>query len=93
MIHELMSNSLKHAFTGRLFGEIRIEISATETGLRFDYKDDGPGFDFYDRLRSSETLGLILINLLARQLGGALAVLPGPGLHIRLELHDRPQAG
>jgi two-component system, sensor histidine kinase PdtaS len=75
IINELVSNALKHGFPDARVGEITVELSPTnEQRLVLSVRDNGvglpPGFD--SELRA--TLGLQLVSLLAKQLGGQLTV-------------------
>ncbi len=44
VINELLTNSSRHAFAGRNYGRIDIEISEKSNKIILEYKDDGPGF-------------------------------------------------
>jgi two-component sensor histidine kinase len=86
LVNELVSNSLKHAFKGGLFGTIQIELSASETDIVLIYRDDGKGFDFYGHLHSSETMGIVLINLLLRQLKAEHRLIKGKGFGLEIKI-------
>ena len=87
IINELISNSLKYAFTGGGSGEIRISVRRIDDGLlEIVYGDNGPGLQFRD-IKDIKTLGLKLVNNLAtKQLGGELELVPGKGAEFRLRL-------
>lgn len=68
MINEIVTNSLKHAFTGDRRGRISIDLRPEGSGYRLTVADDGPGFA--DTGKRGQGLGLRLIDVLARQLGG-----------------------
>jgi two-component system, sensor histidine kinase PdtaS len=75
IINELVSNSLKHGFPGGKGGSIHITLRPEgPERLKLCVADDGvglpPGFD----VRDTPSLGLQLVNTLARQLGGAVEV-------------------
>lgn len=89
IVNELVSNSLKHAFSGRKEGKIEIKIHSDETGNAQSnrYKiaekgteytlivsDDGVGIPEEVDFESSDTLGLQLVNILAEQLDGTIKV-------------------
>lgn len=80
IINELVSNSLKHAFPGGGVGSINIRLRPADAGrLTLTVADDGVGLpDGFDVSRTS-SLGLQLVNTLARQLGGEVLVGCGAG--------------
>jgi PAS domain S-box-containing protein len=85
IINELVSNSLKHAFPGGKGGSIEITLRPDgPERLRLCVSDDGvglpPGFDVHD----TPSLGLQLVNTLARQLGGAVEVGGGAGAEFNI---------
>jgi two-component sensor histidine kinase len=71
---ELVTDSVKHAFPEGRRGSIRIGLRHEGAGLYLEISDDGvglpPGFD----RDASKGLGMKLVTLLARDLGGALEV-------------------
>jgi PAS domain S-box-containing protein len=74
IINELITNALKHAFPGSRGGTVRVALARTGGQLRLEVADDGVGFpDGWD-LRTSASLGLRLVTMLTRQLGGEFAV-------------------
>ncbi|MBI5473794.1 MAG: PAS domain S-box protein [Ignavibacteriae bacterium] len=78
IVHELISNALKHAFPdGREGGvtvELRQQVQTEEHRIKLTVSDDGvgfaPGLDF----RATESLGLQLVNTLVEQLQGNIAL-------------------
>jgi PAS domain S-box-containing protein len=86
IIHELVSNSLKHAFPGGREGEICIVLrpgddlpvapgdSAAQAGdmLALIVSDNGIGFPEDFDFRNTSSLGLQLVSMLTRQLKGAI---------------------
>ncbi len=77
---ELISNCLKHGFSGDQCGEVRVELQPINGGpqLRLRVSDTGVGLapDFEERRRHS--LGLRLVANLASQMHGVLEIGPGP---------------
>jgi len=75
LLNELITNSFKHAFTGRDQGLIRLDMHRAEDG-RFvlDYSDDGVGIPQEKAHGESGTLGVSLIESLVDQLNGRLSV-------------------
>ncbi len=83
IVNELMTNSLKHAFSGGRSGEIRVSLHADAEGtIQLRVSDTGAGLpsDFTTRQRTS--LGLQLVSDLAKQLRGALEVGPQSALTV-----------
>ena len=72
IINELVTNAVKYAFTETAHGEIRIELTKTEQGIRMLVKDNGVGFPPEMNFRETETLGLQLVNMLVKQLDGTI---------------------
>ncbi|MFE1598257.1 sensor histidine kinase [Methylobacterium sp. ID0610] len=87
-VNELVTNALKHAYPAGV-GEIRVEgVRLADGGLSLSVADDGvglpPGFDLAAATRRS--LGMRVIQGLARQLAGTLALGEGPGARFVLTL-------
>jgi PAS domain S-box-containing protein len=80
IINELVSNSLKHAFPGATRGAINITLRP-DGGERLTLcvSDDGVGLPEGFDLLDTPSLGLQLVNTLARQLGGEVEVGDGAG--------------
>jgi two-component sensor histidine kinase len=79
IINELTSNAIKHAFPNGQSGVIGVEMAALngkekETTYRLVVWDDGKGFPEGLDFRSTQTLGLQLVNGLADQLEGSVAL-------------------
>lgn len=80
ILNELLTNALKYAFPGERGGTVGIEFEEVAAGgYRFVVWDDGRGLPPGLDVRSSGTLGLKLVDGLARQLGGTIEVAPPPG--------------
>jgi len=73
IINELMLNSLKHAFRVEKEGEIRIKFHVLDHN-RFLLVFEDNGVDFSKQLDSEnrQSLGLKLVSMLTRQLGGTM---------------------
>ena len=75
IINELVTNAFKHAFPSRSGGEILVELqTAGEHHLVLRVSDNGVGFPADRSPQSAETLGLLLVSNLSRQLDGQLSV-------------------
>ena len=69
IVHELISNSLKHAFPDGRTGEIRIGLETLSDGCRvLSVGDDGIGLPSQVDIGSTESLGLRLVRILADQI-------------------------
>lgn len=79
LLNELLTNSLKHGFPDGRPGEVRVSLDIDEGHLRLRVSDNGVGLPSDFEARRTVSLGLQLVGDLARQLGGALEVGPGPG--------------
>ncbi len=91
LVNELISNSLKHAFTEARGGTIQVGLQVRDGGmLHLCVSDSGAGLppDFDDR--RSRSLGLQLVASLAKQLGGRLEIGPAPAA--RFSLTFKPAA-
>jgi two-component sensor histidine kinase len=88
-VNELVTNAIKYAYADGE-GEIRVEARPDDAGgLILAVEDDGAGLpDGFDPTAArSASLGMRIINSLARQLGGALAVAPDvQGAHFSLRV-------
>ncbi len=80
VVHELVSNCLKHAFPGGRRGEVVVSLAREESGtLRLEVRDDGVGFPDSLDFRKASSLGLQLVCGLMRQLGGEIQRKEGSG--------------
>ena len=93
IIHELISNSLKHAFPGARKGTIKLDIVQEDDGqYRMLISDDGIGFSEAQLKNSTGSLGLSLVNILTRQLHGRVDHLEAPGTSYVITFRERPSA-
>jgi len=75
IVNELLSNCLKHAFTGRATGKITIALHRTqERLLELKVGDDGVGIPQELNVSEAPSLGLRLVRTLADQLKGTLRI-------------------
>ena len=73
MVNELLTNSIKYAFEED-GGIITMELYRHNGQCVFIYSDDGIGVDDPDTLAGGKSLGIKLINLTAKQLGGSVKI-------------------
>ncbi len=75
IVNELVSNSLKHAFSGKSGGKIAVTCRTdAEDMVVLSVSDNGVGIPGELDLNRSETLGLQIVFLLTRQLRGTVNV-------------------
>ncbi|MBL9077422.1 MAG: PAS domain S-box protein [Planctomycetes bacterium] len=79
ILHELLTNAIKHAFPSRKAGTLRVTLTAHGEGARLEVADDGAGLPPEFEVHASRGLGFRLIAALVRQLDGALHVQRGGG--------------
>ena len=78
IINELLSNSMKHAFPNNRGGEVSLSLRAKGNEIELTCSDNGIGFPEGFQVERSRSLGLRLINELARkQLQGSLEISAG----------------
>jgi PAS domain S-box-containing protein len=83
--NELITNAIKHAFVGRSTGTIAISVEKSAGGrVRLLVADDGIGGVTAETFAANGSLGSTIVRRLVRQLGGLLAVEPGPGARISI---------
>jgi two-component sensor histidine kinase len=85
MVNELMTNSLKHAFTNRSNGKISLRLTKVEDqSFELLYADDGVGMPKNVKLEGNESLGLKLVQILAQQLNGDISYTYQNGAQFKL---------
>jgi len=82
IINELITNSIKHAFGQTGSGSIRLEANYVDQLLTLTYADSGPGIPE----KPGNGLGMLLINSLAKQLGGTVSISNEGGAVFRLQV-------
>ncbi|WP_448659559.1 sensor histidine kinase [Sphingomonas sp. CJ99] len=87
IVAEAMANAIEHGFAGRDAGMIRVLLSRDGSGqMQVDVSDDGHGLpDGFD-LANSDSLGLRIAAMLARQLNGTFELFASSGTTARLVL-------
>jgi len=85
ILNELLTNALKYAFPDGRAGEILVALHCSEGGrVALRVADDGVGLPAGFDWRHSESLGLRIVDILTRQLNGALVFPPGRGADFTL---------
>ncbi|MEX0928134.1 MAG: sensor histidine kinase [Balneolales bacterium] len=85
LLNELITNSLTHGFPNGNRGVIKISCRVDGGRVGLHVSDNGIGLPADVDAHSSTTLGLSLVKTFVSQLGGTLAVRPGPGLCYAIE--------
>ncbi len=86
ILNELVTNSIKYAFNGYEHCAISVSLEVRADKMyEFSYSDNGSGFDTKTTI---EGLGLNLIKLLARQLGGVVEIDATKGTKFRIAFMD-----
>ena len=83
ILNELITNSLKYAFTGMPNGEIRIAFHETDGKFFMEYRDNGQGSSDILVKGSGDSLGTEIIETLVEQLDGTMEVVSEPGKGVR----------
>jgi PAS domain S-box-containing protein len=78
IVNELVTNALKHAFEGKP-GEICVSLRAPEDRLQLEVRDNGRGIPPGLAPESAGTLGLRIVQILARRLAATVAVRSAAG--------------
>ncbi len=96
VVNELVTNCLKHAFTGRRKGKISVKLAETREGeeLSLEVSDDGIGGMPSSVYEEPATLGYLLVRNLADQMAATLSVRSDEsGTSVYLRLPSRPRSG
>ena len=83
--NELLTNIMKYAFVGRPSGKITVSAGREGRRVSFVVQDDGIGIPENVSFDSSSGFGLMLVGLLAKQLGGTIRIDRGGGTKFSLE--------
>ncbi|HEX4168804.1 MAG TPA: PAS domain S-box protein [Bryobacteraceae bacterium] len=85
ILNELITNALKYAHPEGRRGEIRIMLKQMATGeVALTVSDDGIGLPVDFDQRKSKSLGMTIVQILAKQLGAAFTVQSQPGASFTL---------
>jgi PAS domain S-box-containing protein len=79
ILNELVTNAFKYAYGPGQRGEILIELSEQDRGrVRLRVTDEGRGMPAHFDLMTASSLGLSVVSVLAKQLGGTLDITSPP---------------
>ncbi len=86
ILNELISNSLKHAFTDRSAGQIEVQVLKAERGLEVLVKDNGIGLPTDFKPEQVKSMGFKLIRSFISKMEGKLEIASSGGTQIRMVL-------
>jgi two-component sensor histidine kinase len=90
ILNEIVTNSLKYAFPDSRRGEILVALhGGADNVVSLRMADNGIGLPPGFRWQESKSLGLRIVDILARQLGGSLREEPGAGADFTLTFMKR----
>jgi len=89
ILNELISNALKHGFPQERTGSIRVEAHSRDSRMELAVIDDGIGVPEDLGGRESKTLGLQIVEILARQLRGTWELKRQGGTMFHLSFPER----
>jgi PAS domain S-box-containing protein len=80
ILNELVTNALKYAYPSGSGGEISIDLNETPEGLvTLDISDQGVGMPAGFDSKKTRSMGLPIVETLAKQMGGNLNIQSPPG--------------
>jgi len=82
---ELLSNSIKYAFPNSSNGIINIVMKKVGSNIVMSVEDNGIGLPNNFDITKTESLGLHIVNLMVKQLGGIIKFTRGDGTKMELE--------
>jgi two-component sensor histidine kinase/integral membrane sensor domain MASE1 len=92
IVNELATNALTHAFPGGRMGEILISMSQVpENGIRLAVSDNGVGLPEGTDLRSSSSMGMMVVSSLVNQLDATMEIKTGKGTTFVIDLPAESQ--
>jgi PAS domain S-box-containing protein len=85
LVNEIITNSMKYAFTGRNNGVINVTASKTGDKIIITIADDGEGIPESITFENSTGFGMQLVGMLTEQLEGSIKIERGEGTRFVLE--------
>ncbi|MBN1996887.1 PAS domain S-box protein [candidate division KSB1 bacterium] len=74
IFNELITNSIKYAFTGRDSGTITVSASEHQNIITLKIEDDGIGLPETVTFENAKEFGMQLVNMLVKQLEGSIRI-------------------
>lgn len=90
VVNELITNSVKHAFPGRVPGVITIALREVDGKYEMRYNDNGPG-PASDHFFNGTSFGLELVRILSNQMGGNIQLMRGEETTMVLTFRNEAQ--
>jgi PAS domain S-box-containing protein len=88
IVNELLTNLMKHAFSGRERGRISVAASMEGRVVAISIEDDGKGMPDSVDFENSTGFGLMLVGELTRQIGGTIRIERADGTRIILNFEN-----
>jgi two-component sensor histidine kinase len=89
IVHELVSNAIKHAFHGADGGEVVVDLARNPARIvSITVRDNGVGMPAGKDLSEYSSMGMVLVMSLAEQLSGSVALERGSGSRFVLTFPD-----
>jgi len=85
VVNEILTNTMKHAFSDRGSGVITISLKRTKDRVKLTIQDNGRGLPEEFDLQKSKGFGHMLIGMLSEQLNGTFTMSSGRGTKSILE--------
>ena len=85
IVTELITNSIKHAFSKNRKGIISLSLKKTSTGAVIEIKDNGKGLPDEFDITALDSMGLTLVNVLVKQIDGSFKIESKNGTHSTVE--------
>ena len=82
IVSELVTNSIKHAFSSRRVGTLTVETGMRNGEAFIRIADDGPGFPASPEAGRKGGVGMDIVRSLVDQIGGRMIREPGPGASV-----------
>lgn len=89
ILNELVTNSLKHAFSQGDNGTIDIKFQKQTDKYCLEVKDNGKGFPKDINYKTADSLGLSLITSLSEQIDADLEYVAYPGTSFKISFNER----
>ncbi len=88
IVNELITNSLKYAFSDGMDGEIVIDFNSLDEHYEFAVIDNGIGFPEDLDYKNTDTLGLQIVNSLTDQIDGEIKLDRNNGTEFKITFKD-----
>ena len=90
IVNELVSNAFKHAFPAGRAGEVVVALESRDDQHVLTVRDTGVGLPPHTDPQSADSLGLRLVGMLVKQIGGMLHLASEGGAIARIAFPVRP---